>query len=340
MFGTYRTLLAFGVVAMHLGGTRMMGNFSVFGFYILSGYLMTLITQETYGFSVSGSSRYALNRVLRIYPTYWAAVCLSLLLIMVLGEEMSLKYHDAISLPTDFLQTLKNTFLIFAHDDRPRLVPPAWALTVELFFYACIGLGLSRTRLTSCIWLVCSILYHVVALVMEFRWGLRYFPVYAASLPFATGAVIYHYRDFLGSLVKLRNPTMDSLIPLSVFITVIINWYTGVSLGQAKFLFFYSNLVLCALMVLVLVSRPLLPGIPRSFDKWAGDLSYPVYLIHLQAGMIVFAALGYAGLDYGRMNIRILLIGIPLALIMAWVLTVAVEKPTDKLRAIIKRANA
>jgi len=30
------------------------GNYSVFAFYLLSGYLMTLVVSETYGFSRQG----------------------------------------------------------------------------------------------------------------------------------------------------------------------------------------------------------------------------------------------------------------------------------------------
>ena len=51
MFGTYRTLLALMIVALHLGGVPVIGGYAVFGFYILSGYLMTLIMQTSYGYS-------------------------------------------------------------------------------------------------------------------------------------------------------------------------------------------------------------------------------------------------------------------------------------------------
>lgn len=47
MFGSFRTLLALGVVISHLGSAPYMGTYAVFGFYALSGYLMTLIMHET-----------------------------------------------------------------------------------------------------------------------------------------------------------------------------------------------------------------------------------------------------------------------------------------------------
>ena len=62
MFGIFRTLLALAVVVDHLGGVHGMGTYAVFGFYVLSGYLMTMVLHRTYGYSISGFSRYALNR--------------------------------------------------------------------------------------------------------------------------------------------------------------------------------------------------------------------------------------------------------------------------------------
>ncbi|MFT5239279.1 MAG: peptidoglycan/LPS O-acetylase OafA/YrhL [Candidatus Promineifilaceae bacterium] len=74
MFGTYRALLAFMVVALHLGGVPIIGPYAVFGFYILSGYLMTTIMHTRYGYSPVGFLQYAVNRALRIYPAYWVSL--------------------------------------------------------------------------------------------------------------------------------------------------------------------------------------------------------------------------------------------------------------------------
>ena len=72
MFGTYRFLLACLVLVTHLAGVRCAGAYAVFGFYLLSGYLMTLVLNERYGFSPNGFGRYVANRALRIYPPYLA----------------------------------------------------------------------------------------------------------------------------------------------------------------------------------------------------------------------------------------------------------------------------
>ena len=149
MFGLYRTLLALLVVAQHIGGIPNVGCYAVFGFYCLSGYLMTLIMHENYGFSLSGTYKYAVNRVLRIYPIYWLSVLLTLSLIWLYSPSELSDYHAAMYLPEDFVGILKNIFIFFPFRESPILTPPSWALTVELFFYVLIGLGLSQVQVSD-----------------------------------------------------------------------------------------------------------------------------------------------------------------------------------------------
>ena len=84
MFGLYRTLLALMVVGLHLGGIPKIGAYAVFGFYCLSGYLMTFIVLENYGSTVSGILRYAGNRFLRIYPMYFVSIIFTVVIICLL----------------------------------------------------------------------------------------------------------------------------------------------------------------------------------------------------------------------------------------------------------------
>ena len=51
MFGTYRTALAMMVVMLHYAKLAYIGNYAVFGFFALSGYLMTFIMHKNYGYT-------------------------------------------------------------------------------------------------------------------------------------------------------------------------------------------------------------------------------------------------------------------------------------------------
>ena len=71
MLEVYRFVLALFVVQAHIpwsGGSGPLSQHAVFSFYVLSGFLMTLILNETYGFGAGNCARFWANRMLRLYP--------------------------------------------------------------------------------------------------------------------------------------------------------------------------------------------------------------------------------------------------------------------------------
>lgn len=337
MFGTYRTVLAVMVVLLHLGGVQVIGAYAVFGFYILSGYLMTLIMQRNYGYTRGGVARYAMNRFLRIYPIYWLSCIFSILLIFWLGGEMVRNYQHSIFMPDDIVSAVKNILLLFPFRYDPRLTPPSWALTVELFFYICIGLGLSRTKSLTVMWFVLSVLYTVALNVIGMSWEYRYFAIPAASLPFSTGALVYHYRSRLADVTwKLFG---REYAPFLLFLMMIANWYLGGILGTLRGSGFYVNYVLCALIVISLSERQTLPFISRGFDKMMGDFSYPIYLVHYQVGLVVLAALTSMGIDPGYPQLQFAVLSLPFIFLAAWLMSRYVEIPIELVRSRIKAAG-
>ena len=325
------------VVASHLGGVRAVAAYALFDFYLLSGYLMTVIMHETYGYSAMGRVRYGLNRCLRLFPAYWVSIALSALLICLVGEQFSSGYHGALFFPNTLTDLFKNVFFIFPFLEYPRLTPPTWSLTVELFFYLLIGLGLSKNRRTVLLWLAVSIIYHVIVMSMRLDWKYQYFIIPAASLPFSLGAVIYHYKTELVKLVYFILGKSEAAMCFIIPATISANWFFGYLSGNLHGLFFYINLLLGFLMVVVLSERKSLPFISKAFDKRMGELSYPIYLIHYQAGLMVVYVLGMSGLTYSRPDMIILFISTPLMFVAAWFFAFALERPVEVLRTKIKK---
>ena len=338
MFGAYRTFLALMVVSLHLGGIPAIGAYAVFGFYCLSGYLMTLIMQTSYGYTASGIGKYAANRFLRIYPIYWASILFSVVLIFYLGNEYTSTYHKTIYLPSDIFELLKNLLLFFPFREGPRLTPPAWALTVEIFFYIIIGLGASKTKYVTLVWFILSAVYHLFAVIFQLGWEHRYFTIFAASLPFATGALMFHYKKELTQLVGRAAGKTYSYFPFILLLLILFNWYLGYKVGSAKRLFFYSNFLLCSIMVATLQSRKELPFITRKIDKWFGDFSYPIYLIHYQVGIIVILLFAALGVEIKRPDLTLLIVSIPVIFIFSWIITVTLERPIEIVRSNVKKS--
>jgi len=330
MFGTYRTILALMVVAAHVGATPGIGAFALTGFYILSGYLMTFILREKYDLLQHGIYKYVLNRFLRIYPMYWAAIGISVIFICWAGEDFSSQFHVFLYLPDNFTAVLKNVFIFLGSHDSPRLVPASWALTVELFFYLLIGFGFSKTwRLTFC-WFLFSMAYHPIA--FYFGWD-HYFTIFAASLSFSMGALIYHYKNEISRLkIKINNP-------IAILFLLFMNWLLGILLGSRVaegffWSFFYINHLTCSIMVVTLKDRPLFAQLTKASDKWIGDLSYPIYLLHVPVGMVVSAVLKRIGFDDLGHGLVLLLISFPFILLGSAAMAKYIGRPIDRFRGI------
>lgn len=318
MFGFYRTFLACMVIAHHLGGILMLGPYAVFGFYMLSGYLMTLILHDKYGFSINGFSRYAINRLLRIFPSYWFASILSLILIMSIGEEFSKKFDMFI--PKNLISIVQNGLLIIG--PNTSLVPQAWTLTVEIFFYLCIGLGISRTKQTTAVWFIVSLLY---AALINFTGGNFtdiYVTIFAASLPFSAGALLYHFR-------KKVPPLMTSdIATIVLFFLLTLNFIVAVKLQFTESIGFYTNLVIAWGILASFVNKRSFLFISYKLDSRIGDLSYPIYLVHLQCGLILSAL----GLSVSKAHPQFAVFSMPLIIILSWAMDRYIDKPVEKLR--------
>lgn len=282
------------VVVNHLYLPLLLGQYAVFGFYIVSGYLMTLVMQNSYGYGGWGRARFAINRILRLFPMYWFACLLTILLIQAVGEDWARSFHRSMFLPANGGDALRNLLLYYPawhpNDLDPRLVPPSWALTVELFFYGLICLGISKTGRRVALWFGVSLFYFLVSYGMGLAHEDRYFPIPAASLPFSMGSALYFMsRDGKAhALLEKAELTAGRL-----FVAMLANtgfWMVmqGVfEVGPVSELGFYINMLLCTALVFRLANGGKIVALKQGTDEWIGDFSYPIYLLHWQAGLAV-----------------------------------------------------
>lgn len=328
MFGIYRTILALLVVATHLGPVPNVGPYAVFAFYVLSGYLMTAILHRTYGYGLHGVLRYGANRLLRIVPSYWIAVLLGATGIFLVGNGAARNYHEAMGLDVTGADLARNLALLLTVDTPTRWVPPAWALTVELFYYALMGLGLSRTWWSSSVWFVASLSYTLYLIVGDAAFSYRYFTIGAASLPFSLGALVFH----------VRQRTNTHAIPFRVVALVLslffANLLTAV-LGSAEVwrAQFYLNVALAGAATACLAGVAYAPL--RRVDAAVGELSYPAYLLHYGAGLFLVLF----GLGGSRGDWTFMLAGGALTLVLAWVASATLEPAVQAIRNRVRAAS-
>jgi peptidoglycan/LPS O-acetylase OafA/YrhL len=308
--GTWRFFLALLVGFSHLWASMLHGPaaYSVFGFFVLSGYLMTHVLQTKYGYSGQGLFAYARNRVLRIFPGFWVACLIGAVVLVALGHADidARKLNPSFGLPRDanewgFLVTL---LPFFPRWNAP--VPVANALSVEIGYYILIPL-LAQHRTTAWFAFIFGML-----VVANFGFSTAAFvDRYALFLPaapaFALGSLACHYRRPLQKVAMPRWSVGLWVAHWGVFYyNTTWPWTYGL----------YVSMLLAAWVVVSLAERK-----TCRLDAVLGELSYPFYLLHATAGACLLGVYGYdRPLAYA-------LASIALAMFASWVMTVAVDRP-------------
>lgn len=287
MLGTLRLVLALFVAIAHLTSENTFfshwGVFAVFGFYVVSGYLMTLVLNETYAFRFSA---FAVNRVLRLFPIYYLVAAATAVIVVTSNEARA--FHPAWTVQTRWLDWLGNGLIVPLefYDAAFRLVPPAWSIGVELLNYLVLWAVGARSRTWASTLFLVALAYHAASFAAGAGWQQRYAPSYAALLPFAVGALLYFFQKSPLSLT--RKPLRQARAAAAFFWTgnLVLCGVAG-GVGSPRFdLFFYANLACLAAFLFCHL------GLAKDsagawWDKQLGDLAYPVFLTHWIVGFAV-----------------------------------------------------
>lgn len=344
MFGLLRTTLALMVMAFHLYiGILPLGTYAVFAFYIISGYLMTLIMHEIYGYTLAGRYSFSANRVLRLYPQYWCAALLSVAIIKFYGPDAAKEFHKSIYLPTSTEDILHNIFMLFTawspSSINPRLVPPTWALTIEIFFYTLICLGISKNFFRVKLWLTLSICYVILTYTANWDWQTRYFPIAAASLPFSVGSAIFFLAKKEKPLKISKKISLSARNLYFIFLSNCLIWTIlyQKNIGYIAEIGFYLNIIFSSLLIYTLAMGQKIFPLNRNTDSIIGDYSYPVYLLHWQSGLIAsFIIFGEAFHELSLRGLANLALAVIITAILSTILIYSLDKPIQKIRDRIK----
>ena len=302
--GALRLLLALSVLAAHtatgtLSGIAMLAApTAVQGFYIVSGFLITMVLNERAQYR--DVVKFYVSRYLRLWPAYAITALLSLALINpgILQGIAKLNWPSAIFVGlADLTLFLQDTFLFLAADTRGAIyatasfklepsplhiflpVPQAWSLGVELLFYL-IAPFLCRSVVRVALLFAFGLAVRVAigAWHPEFDpWGYRFAP--AEMMLFAAGGLAY----FAGR--KLRDaPAALVAAPAGILFCILLGIVLSGSfrlqfLNAASPVLMLNNI---DVLLIITVSTPFLFYASRKIgaDTFLGELSYPLYLCH------------------------------------------------------------
>jgi len=191
---------------------------AVFAFYTLSGYLMTRVLQERYGFSLLGMRAFALNRVLRLYPAYLSVAGVTLLMTFVLPLH---NYIPTTRMPRNLLEWITNIIVVgqVGFDfgwgiDHTKLATTSWSLSIELVCYGLLAIYFAESSKRLIALAVLGLILCVASTAYCASTGLniygpycgqnRYGVLQAGFIPFAIGGLVYFHKDTVAAWVRRR----------------------------------------------------------------------------------------------------------------------------------------
>jgi peptidoglycan/LPS O-acetylase OafA/YrhL len=156
-------------------------------------------------------------------------------------------------------------------------------------------------------------------------WSYRFFPLELAL--FLAGAISHQFLRPVYQWLFADNVSRYSLIS-SVFVLVLCAVYSLIPLSE--------NIKTLALIGCVFFFLPMLFLFQNSFafDKFIGDFSYPIYIIHM---LVVSIIAKYRGLLGDTSQLFFSLTCLVFTLLLAWLSIVSVITPFEGLRQRYKR---
>lgn len=351
--GVLRILLALSVVASHgsaiLGSTLYPGGVAVQIFFMISGFYMTLVLGERYGLGARGLMLFYTNRALRLYPAFlvvtlglWALFFISW---CVVGHVPGNTWVEAYStmpwsvklslIATNWLLVCTDIFsncyysvaegARFMFPSNPpveteggmtwmhsfRTIGAAWSIGTEIWFYLLVPF-LVRFRW---FWLAgLFVLSLACRLWIERHLGRFPYSFFPAQLLFFIAGIwaCQLYRRW-----KLDATVAD----LKVWPRLVV----GLNWALVCFYPWYGDYVPQPILFLIVAA-----SLPWMFsctkdnrrDRLIGDISYPLYLLHLPVqGLLVH----HAGIHDGTLIAAT-------CIISATMVVIVVERPFERLR--------
>jgi len=240
--------------------TFQFGHSGVDFFFVISGFIILFIHYDDIGRPYR-LLYYGRQRFTRLMPTYWVALIISVIMLILGGHEIFLK--------NNFIWSL---FLL--PSNKPLIIGVAWTLRCEIFFYLvfCILIFNKRIGIFAILaWLFLTIAYSIYKFKLSFLPGQAYTP--------------FNLEFFFGMFVAYICKNYDLYIPkyailIGVFVFLFFGFLEDINAidgyhSMAKL--FYGIPSAFIIFSIVSTSKNGNLKVP-SFLKLIGSASYSIYL--------------------------------------------------------------
>ena len=321
-----RGIAALMVVFFHLTIGRpeaklgfKLGTTGVDLFFIISGFVIFMSLTK-----VKTSVDFIINRVSRLYPTYWVSVTFTFILILIASF-----YNNDGLLKTNIIHYLGNMTMFQFYLRIPNLDGPYWTMIIEMIFYLGILLlfHFKQLKYLNKIGITLSILVVILSLffynntiiknILTIIPLLKYIPLFFA------GTVFYKIYSFKNKLFE------NYLILLLCLICQILLFNClGKShdfINQKE----YAIMIVVYFGLFTLFVNDKLYFIVSKGTLFLGKISFALYLIHQYISIHVIIPY-FTEVLLVNFWIASIFISLPVVIILASIITYYIEVPFSK----------
>jgi len=291
-------------------------------FFVISGFCISAnviaLTSKN-----GGAMEFIFNRLLRIYPVYWAA-CLTAIFVNLLASQFN-RVPIAASLPKSWGEAWANLFLVEPYFGYDPLLLVSWSLVYEVGFYLLVAFGLCLRNRGVPRLVLLSGGFVLALLAMLAPWKGIYF-ILNFWPEFILGALVY-----LG-VQAAQKSSKEAYLWMTASLPLLLAGIFALPTAGHKW-------QLAAVTVFAWILFLLYP-FDRSISKtsimrglgWLGVISYSLYLTHVFLGLkLVNLSTRFMAHD----SLWMLVLqpaAWGLSIILAWAFYRCVEKPLETWR--------
>jgi len=331
--GALRLLLAISVLIAHstpiFGSTLVGGKVAVESFFILSGFSIALSLSTKYQNDLTNFYK---NRFLKLFPLYWFFTIAVIITSFITTGKFTI-FKDYFITPfsklvliilncsplftdiTNFLAlNLNNGQLFFTSAFRNTvpeiwnylILPQGWTIGLEITFYLFAPILNKQKTKTLFYFSIISLLARFLAVYFlnlnHDPWQYRFLPF--EIIFFIAGIIVYRYYT---------HPFFQKIyFAIPVFIATI--YFKAI-----------PNIVLYYLLVLISIPYLFNKFKNNKFDRFLGELSYPLYLCHF---LIIDIFAQIIKVNHQYLGLYSLLLALPVSIISYYL----IQKPVQALR--------
>lgn len=262
--------LLYPLVEHNLGFSRL-GWLGVILFFVISGFIMVVVTGE----GRFSAAEFLRRRFIRVVPMYWIATLLAAALALYAPQIFKTTVYDGTQLVLSLL------FIPFYNPVSGGIHPLyklGWTLNYEMFFYVSFALlaFLGAGARVVCLTIAFSALA-LMGLVFEPQSAIPQFYTSYMPLAFCAGAWV-GLATMRGKISQFSRNAIYAAAIVGL-IAMIEGFAWGAEIVEDGYAFIGFLIFATALVLLLVRLEPVMPRIAL-FER-IGDASYSIYLVHI-----------------------------------------------------------